>query len=1117
MKTNPTPQPWLRFPPGSSLATLLSLSLLGTQASHGDLVHRWSFNNAAGSADGATVPDAIGGASFDGLVLGNGATFTGTALRLPGGASGSAPYVDLPNDLIGANSPIATGNKNTLSIEGWITLKGTTGNWARYFDFGTNTVGEVLAPGGGFNGNNYLFYSAATGDNYNTQQLEIRVSADANQNTVYRPDRAAVLDQVVYFAITADSSNGIQTIFNLWRNGEHLITDQSSPFLLNQITDVNNWLGRSNWSGDANLNAEYDEFRLYDHVLSPEEIFASRASGPVTLVVDTDNDGMPDGYEQLNGLTVGVNDGGLDLDSDTLTNVQEFQRGTNPQSADTDSDNLGDAKETNTGVWVSPNDTGTDPLNPDTDRDGLKDNVESNTGTFSSTTNTGTNPHLRDSDSDLAGDATEVASSSDPNIETSVPAPKLVHRYSFSETTGTRVTDSVSGAHGHVHGAGFTRAAGILSLAGGSSASASYVSLPVGILSNHGAAKGGRGAVTIEGWATVNSTNGGVWARLVDFGTSDPAASGAITGLGNWNGGGTAAVDTFFLSAYNGTDTANRTLSLRKADGLTAPTAEFNVSQAGLGTPVHFVITFDESSGQLRYYENGNLGSFTETNAGNPIKLGILKDINNWLGRSNFTVDGNVDGSYDELRIYDGALSLDVITAHNVAGPDATPGPAADATDTDSDGIPNWYERAHGLNPTSAADAAADPDIDTVTNLQEFQRGALPNSADSDGDGLSDAAETNTGTFLSATSTGTDPYAYDSDGDFASDHLEAALATNPNDPAQFPATLLHRWSFNNAAGAADDGATTPDSVTGLSNAVVRGAGGTFTGSAIALPGGSSASAAYVDLPNGMISPLKALTVETWVSLQSNTNAWARLFDFGNTLASPGVPKEITGPGDGGEGGDYFFVSAAVDGTNYEVNRMEIRDAAPGPAVGTLYNPGVTYVQDQVLHYVAMVESATTGTSRLTLWRNGVPLLLNVPANVNLSSIDDVNNWIGRSNWTGDANVAGTFDEFRIYHGLLAPEQVAENFAAGPDAVIGPVDSSFQISAVSAPTGQPVSITFPTEIGKTYQVESSTSLTAPWSNVGNPVAGTGATVTVQDTVNGIPSIVGGRRFYHVRRN
>jgi hypothetical protein len=47
-------------------------------------------------------------------------------------------------------------------------------------------------------------------------------------------------------------------------------------------------------------------------------------------------------------------------------------------------------------------------------------------------------------------------------------------------------------------------------------------------------------------------------------------------------------------------------------------------------------------------------------------------------------------------------------------------------TDTDGDGMPDWWERAHDLNYTNATDAALDDDGDGFTNLQEYLAGTDP-------------------------------------------------------------------------------------------------------------------------------------------------------------------------------------------------------------------------------------------------------------------------------------------------------------------------------------------------------------------------------------------------------
>jgi uncharacterized repeat protein (TIGR01451 family) len=47
--------------------------------------------------------------------------------------------------------------------------------------------------------------------------------------------------------------------------------------------------------------------------------------------------------------------------------------------------------------------------------------------------------------------------------------------------------------------------------------------------------------------------------------------------------------------------------------------------------------------------------------------------------------------------------------------------------DDDNDGMPDWWELLHGLNPFDAGDADDDPDMDGMTNLEEYLAGTDPN------------------------------------------------------------------------------------------------------------------------------------------------------------------------------------------------------------------------------------------------------------------------------------------------------------------------------------------------------------------------------------------------------
>lgn len=56
--------------------------------------------------------------------------------------------------------------------------------------------------------------------------------------------------------------------------------------------------------------------------------------------------------------------------------------------------------------------------------------------------------------------------------------------------------------------------------------------------------------------------------------------------------------------------------------------------------------------------------------------------------------------------------------------------PVDETTDTDGDGMPDWWEEFYGLDPENATDASGDMDGDNVTNLQEFKDKTSPNHDD---------------------------------------------------------------------------------------------------------------------------------------------------------------------------------------------------------------------------------------------------------------------------------------------------------------------------------------------------------------------------------------------------
>jgi len=55
--------------------------------------------------------------------------------------------------------------------------------------------------------------------------------------------------------------------------------DTAVHFGLSAIPDINNWLGRSQWP-DAMYDGSYNEFRIYNHALSDEQVRGNLVLGP---------------------------------------------------------------------------------------------------------------------------------------------------------------------------------------------------------------------------------------------------------------------------------------------------------------------------------------------------------------------------------------------------------------------------------------------------------------------------------------------------------------------------------------------------------------------------------------------------------------------------------------------------------------------------------------------------------------------------------------------------------------------------------------------------------------------------------------------------------------------
>ncbi len=93
---------------------------------------------------------------------------------------------------------------------------------------------------------------------------------------------------------------------------------------------------------------------------------------------DSDNDGMPDGFESQYGLDRSdASDADADADGDGLTNLQEYENGTSPVDDDSDGDGLPDGFE----VTYLLDPTSASDAGADLDEDGLSNLTEYEAGT----------------------------------------------------------------------------------------------------------------------------------------------------------------------------------------------------------------------------------------------------------------------------------------------------------------------------------------------------------------------------------------------------------------------------------------------------------------------------------------------------------------------------------------------------------------------------------------------------------------------------------------------------------------------------------------------------------------------------------------------------------------
>lgn len=205
--------------------------------------------------------------------------------------------------------------------------------------------------------------------------------------------------------------------------------------------------------------------------------------------------------------------------------------------------------------------------------------------------------------------------------------------------------------------------------------------------------------------------------------------------------------------------------------------------------PARFTITLSQATGVDVTFDYATAGAtasagddYTETGGSATIAA----------GSTSATVDVPItnDGEVSEPdETFTFALSN--VNGASFADHEATGTIIDDESDSDGDGMLDWWEEANGLDAGND-DSGLDPDNDGLSNLEEYDNGTDPNNGDTDNDDIPDAWEVDNG-LDPLDNSGDNGRDGDLDNDGWSNYEEYVEGTDPNDdtsPAPTPPEIV---------------------------------------------------------------------------------------------------------------------------------------------------------------------------------------------------------------------------------------------------------------------------------------------------------------------------------------
>ena len=975
----------------------------------------------------------------------SGLNFQANAIGSPaysaGGYVGSAINLDGTDDFV--TLPARVADSNDITVATWVKWNGGA-FWQRIFDFGTGT-------------RDYMYLTPSSG----SDKLRFAIKRGGAEQFIETTALATGIWTHVAVTLSGDTAT-------LYVNGSPVASNPSVTINPSDFKPGANFIGKSQFGGDALFSGLIDEFRVYNNALSAGAVAALAAQAPETV---------PPAIPA--GLTTTIGDKMVHLD---------WANNSEPDFA---SYTIYRSTVSGSGYSVIASGLTASAYTDDT--------VVNGATYFYAVT---------------AVDTSGGESARSNEVSSTPQASTLVH----FKLEGNTLDSSGKGNNAVVTGSP-SYVAGQIGQAIDLNGSNAYLRIPSGVV-------GTVGNMTIAAW--VNWDGGGNWQRIFDFGDSTsrylyltPNTGGGKLRFAFNNGGGEQFAEISALAIGTWVHVAvtlNGDTTTLYVNGSPVATKVAPINPTGFDfKPANNYIGKSQFASDALF--NGRIDDFriynyalTASQVDNVIQ-GIDSlppaaptGLGTTAGNGSVSLDW-VDNSEPDL------VSYTIYRSTTSGG-----GYASIATGLST----SAYTDSTAINGTTyyyvvaAVDAAAN---ESAKSAQSSATPFLP--VPTPPTGLTTTPGNGQVTLSWTASTGASSYtvlrATNVNGPFTM-IATGVIGTSYADTTALPGwTYIYAISASNSSGQSANSASVAitsataalswlkfDETSGTTAADATGRNNIGTlfnapawiggriGNALNLNGTNQ----YATLPNSITANLHDFTVSAWVYWNGGGN-WQRVFDFGTGTSA------------------YMFLTPTYSATGKV--RFAITTSGGG---GEQKIDGIGPLPSGAWSHVAVTLSGMTGK----LYVNGQQVGQNTamtlrPADLGVTT----QNRIGRSQYN-DPYLNARMDDFRLYAGALSSTDIAALASlTQPAGLVLPSDSTtvsglesatptFVITLAAGENPASAKLTTATSVaGHSYQLQSSTSLASgSWQNVGDPLPGNGSPLVFETPFNPDEP----RRFYRI---